>query len=172
MERNGAIGMTVLMYRYGSICEPDMITTLQNLGIEVMEIDEEITDKKMTAARRVELVSNALNQSRPLFVFSINFFPAIAEVCHIYRLPYLCWTVDSPVLELFSRSIQRETNRIFLFDKAQYEYFHRWNTEGIFYLPLAAATERFDRVIAEAQEREAVKCKYACDISFVGSLYS
>lgn len=160
--------MTVLIYRYGNICEPDVIMTLQSLGIEVSEICEEITDKKLTAARRVELVDKKLQTVRPLFVFSINFFPAIAEVCYIYKIPYFCWTVDSPVLELFSQSIQRETNRIFLFDRAQYEYFHRFNPDCIFYLPLAAATDRFDRVTAEKD----VKSGYGGDISFVGSLYS
>lgn len=162
--------MTVLMYRYGSICEPDVIMTLQALNIEVAEICEEITDKGVTASRRVELVSEGLNQYHPVFVFSINFFPAIAEVCHIYKIPYFCWTVDSPVLELFSKSIQRETNRIFLFDRAQYEYFHRFNPDCIFHLPLASAVDRFDKVIAGASKQE--KDKFSCDISFVGSLYS
>lgn len=160
--------MTVLIYRYGNICEPDVIMTLQALGIEVSEICEEITDKKLTASRRVELIDKELQTIRPLFVFSINFFPAIAEICYIYKLPYFCWTVDSPVLELFSQSIQRETNRIFLFDRAQYEYFHRFNPDCIFYLPLAAAADRFDRVTAE----KSMKNSYGGDISFVGSLYS
>lgn len=165
--------MTVLMYRYGSICEPDVIMTLQSLRIEVEEICEEITDKKLTAARRVELVSEGLEKCRPLFVFSINFFPAIAEVCYIYKIPYFCWTVDCPVLELFSQSIQRETNRIFLFDRAQYEYFHRFNPDCIFYLPLAAATGRFDNILAKEKQKNSAgeDTRYACDISFVGSLY-
>jgi len=162
--------MTVLMYRYGSICEPDIIMNLNALGIEVAEIDEEITNKKLTASKRVELVSAGLEKYNPVFVFSINFFPVIAEVCHIYKVPYFCWTVDSPVLELFSKSIQYDTNRIFLFDRAQYEDFHEFNPERIYHLPLAAATERFDKVLANVKE-EAAK-RFACDISFVGSLYS
>jgi len=162
--------MTILMYRYGNICEPDIISTFRAYNVEVAEICEEITDKMLTAARRVELVSDSINKCNPVFVFSINFFPAIAEVCHIYKIPYFCWTVDSPVLELFSKAIQYDTNRIFLFDKAQYQYFHRFNPDCIFYLPLAAATERFDEVIQKAAGQDL--SKWACDISFVGSLYS
>ena len=162
--------MTILLYRYGSICEPDIINTMNALGIGVAEICEEITDKSLSASRRVELVSEGIEQHNPVFVFSVNFFPAIAEVCYIYKVPYFCWTVDSPVLELFSKSIQRETNRIFMFDKAQYEYFHRFNPEGTFYLPLAAATNRFDDVIAKATKQDIER--FSCDISFVGSLYS
>jgi len=162
--------MTVLVYRYGNICEPDIIDTFKEFGIEVAEICEEITDKKLKAARRVELVSEKINEFRPIFVFSVNFFPAIAEVCHIYGIPYFCWTVDSPVLELFSKSIMHNTNRIFLFDRAQYNYFCKFNPDCTFYLPLAAATERFDRVLSAVSQKDIDR--FSCDISFVGSLYS
>lgn len=162
--------MTVLVYRYGNICEPDIINTFKEFNIDVDEICEEITDKKLTAARRVELVSESINNHRPVFVFSINFFPAIAEVCYIYKILYFCWTVDAPVLELFSKSIAYDTNRIFLFDRSQYDYFHSFNPDCIFYLPLAAATDRFDRVLSEVSGNETES--FACDISFVGSLYS
>ncbi|MBQ9141431.1 MAG: glycosyltransferase [Lachnospiraceae bacterium] len=162
--------MNILLYRYGSICEPDMISTFQSLGISVVQICEEITDKKLSAARRVELVSEGIQKNNPVFVFSINFFPAIAEICRIYKCPYFCWTVDSPVPELFSKSVQYDTNRIFLFDRAQYECISEFNPSRTYHLPLAAATERFDKVIEDATESE--RNKYTCDISFVGSLYS
>ena len=34
--------MTILLYRYGSICEPDMIDTFRSFRVEVEEICEEI----------------------------------------------------------------------------------------------------------------------------------
>jgi spore maturation protein CgeB len=162
--------MNVLIYRYGSICEPDIIDSFQKLNVDIQEISDEITDKSISPSKRVMLVRQAIDKYHPLFVFSINFFPSIAEICHICRLPYICWTVDSPVLELFSKSIQHDTNRIFLFDRAQYEYFHPFNPDCIFYLPLASAVERFDRTVhsASADDNE----KFSSDISFVGSLYS
>ena len=161
--------MNVLIYRYGSICEPDIIEAFQKLQLNVIEETTEITNKKLSAPERVDLVSKAMDEYKPLFVFSINFFPAIADICQIYKIKYVCWTVDSPVLELFSKSIQHDTNRIFLFDRAQYELYHSYNPKGIFYLPLAAATERFDKVVADitAVDRK----NYSKDISFVGSLY-
>lgn len=162
--------MTVLFYRYGSICEPSIINVFKSLNIDVAEETAEMTNKNITPAKCVELMSHALEQTRPVFVFSINFFPAIAEVCHIYKVLYLCWTVDSPVLELFSKSIQHPTNRIFLFDRAQYEYFHRFNPDCIFHLPLASDTEHFDSVVASINAGDCIK--YSSDISFVGSLYT
>lgn len=162
--------MTILFYRYGSICEPDFINAFHSLGITVEEENTEITDKNLSPAKCVELVSRRVEALHPVFVFSINFFPALAEVCHLYKVLYLCQTVDCPVTELFSASLMHNTNRIFLFDRAQYEYFRRFNPECLFHLPLASAVERFDKVTSAitAGDRE----HYSSDISFVGSLYT
>ena len=161
--------MNILVYRYGSICEPDIVEAFQKLQLNVIEETTEINQKNLLPSEQVKLVKEALDKYNPLFVFSINFFPAIADICHIYGTKYLCWTVDCPVLELFSKSVQHDTNRIFLFDKAQYEAIYPFNPKGVFYLPLAAATERFDTVVADITKTDIEK--YSSDISFVGSLY-
>lgn len=162
--------MMILFYRYGSICEPAIIQTFRQNGLTVVEIDDEITNKKIQASERVEIMHNHINQYHPLFVFSINFFPSIADICRIHNILYLCWTVDSPVLELFSNSIRHNTNRIFMFDGAQYEYFSSYNPENIFHLPLAADVSHYNNVISSITPTDLKT--YASDISFVGSLYT
>lgn len=162
--------MKIVFYRYGSICEPDMIEAFQQVGLEVVEETTEITNKNISPAMQLKLVEELIKREQPLFVFSINFFPVIADVCHIYQTRYLCWTVDSPVPELFSKSITHDTNRIFLFDGGQYEDFATYNPERIFHLPLAAASGRFDKVIRTITPQD--RQTYGADISFVGSLYS
>lgn len=161
--------MNVLVYRYGSICEPDIIEAFKKLQLNVIEEATEVNQKNILPSDQVRLVKEALDKYHPMFVFSINFFPAIADICQIYGTKYLCWTVDCPVPELYSKSVKHSTNRIFLFDRAQYEAIYPYNPDGVFYLPLAAATERFDQVV-ESITQEDVK-KYSSDISFVGSLY-
>ena len=111
--------MKLLFYRYGSICEPDIIEGFQELGHTITQITTEITNKSLTPQESIQIVSNALFEHPVDFVFSINFFPFLGEVCNIFKLPYLCWTVDSPVMELFATSIAHPWNRIFLFDRAQ-----------------------------------------------------
>lgn len=162
--------MTVLVYRYGSICEPDVIGLFRQLGLDVIEECAEIDNKNLSMSDRMQLIEGYFQQEKPLFVFSINYFPIIAEVCHIYGVRYLCWTVDSPVLELFSKTIEYDTNNIFLFDRKQYYDFNVFNPEHIFYLPLAGAVERFDATISTIDAKD-IK-KFSNDISFVGSLYS
>lgn len=162
--------MKILIYRYGSICEPDIINAFRQLGLAVLEENTEMSNKRLSSAERVQLVENVLKTEHPLFVFSINFYPAIAEICHIYRTVYLCWTVDSPVPELFSSSIRHETNRVFLFDRAQHDTFSPYNPENIYHLPLASCTDRFDHVIASITSRD--RENYSKEIAFIGSLYN
>lgn len=161
--------MNILFYRYGNICEPDLIEQFSKIGFGVQTIEEEITNKKITPARRVELINDKLSLTDYAFVFSINFFPSVSDVCEIYQLPYVCWTVDAPIAELFSKSITNSVNRIFVFDRAQEEQLKNF-TDNVSLLPLATNVERWDSVI-KGISRDDVK-KYSGDISFVGSLYT
>ena len=85
--------MNILIYRYGSICEPDVITGFEELGNHVHEITAEIYNKDLLPSEGVTLLKNELLAHSYDFVFSINFFPFISEVCNIFQIRYLCWTV-------------------------------------------------------------------------------
>lgn len=163
--------MKILFYRYGNICEPDVIESFKKLNIEVVEETTEITNKKLLASERIQLLEKLLQKHTFLFVFSINYYPSIAEYCHIMQLTYVCWTVDSPVLELFSKSISYSTNRIFMFDRTQYEYFHPQNPDGIFYLPLGTNVSHWDEVLLDNPLSQKDIDGFSGDVSFVGSLY-
>lgn len=162
--------MKILFYRYGSICEPDVIAGFQELGHTIYEITKEITNKSMLPSESVQLVSSYIFAQPIDFIFSINFFPFLGDVCNIFKIPYLCWSVDSPVLELFSASIKHPWNRIFLFDRAQYREIAPFNPEHVYYLPLAVNIAQKQSVIQQAPA--AMHQKFSSDISFVGSLYT
>ncbi len=162
--------MKLLFYRYGSIVEPDIMDGFRELGFTVLEMTEEVTNKNLTPQEGIQNVGHFLDEHPVEFVFSINFYPFISEVCRIYRIPYLCWTVDSPVMELFSSSIKNEYNRIFLFDRATYEELHPKNPECIFHLPLAVNVKERDKVTLGASRKQ--REKFSHPLSFVGSLYT
>ena len=161
--------MTILIYRYGSICEPDIISTFQQLNIQIIEETCEMYNKSISPQNCVTILSKQIQKWHPVFIFSINFFPVVAEVCHLFNIPYICWTVDCPVTELFSASLLRETNRIFMFDRSQYSFFQPHNPNNIYHLPLAVNPARFDQTISTITQSDIQQ--FACDISFVGSLY-
>lgn len=162
--------MEILFYRYGSICEPDILQVFREFGITVTEETTEITNKSIDSDTRIRILAELLLTHQFTFVFSINFFPYISDICEKLHIPYVCWSVDCPVLEFFSKAIHNRCNRIFLFDYTQYQRFHSENPDCIFYLPLATNTARWDEVNAAITEVE--KAKYTSDISFIGSLYT
>ena len=161
--------MKVLFHRYGSICEPDIINVFLLSGLEVTEDKIEISQKNIPGDIRIKIIADYLFESAYSFVFSINFFPYISDVCEKFQIPYVCYSVDCPVLELFSQSIHNSMNRIFLFDYSQYSLFHPQNPDHIYYLPLATNPSRWDQVLDHISPED--RYRYSGDISFVGSLY-
>ena len=162
--------MEILFYRYNNICEPDLIQTFTDFGITVCTEETEMTDKHVSPQQCALRLTQWLTEHSFAFVFSINFFPAISYTCNRFKVPYVCWSVDSPVPELFSNALKNEWNRIFLFDHAQYQSFHPVNPGRIFYLPLAANVKRWERAVLGMTEKDFAG--YGGDVSFVGSLYT
>ncbi len=158
--------MNILFYRYGSICEPDIIDAFKEYGTNITEDTTEIFDKNITPSERVQIVSKVITSGNYIFVFSINFFPEVSQVCEIYHIPYMCLIVDSPVLTLFSDALKNSYNRIFIFDRELYNEFHPVNPDCIFHIPLATNVARWDKVLANPSQ------DYYSKISFVGSLYT
>lgn len=162
--------MEILFYRYNSICEPDILQVFTNFGITVHTEELEMHNKQASPRECAERVSGWILNHSLAFVFSVNFFPAVSYTCEKWKVPYVCWSVDSPVPELFSNALKNTYNRIFLFDKAQYDSFSPVNPERIFYLPLATNVKRWEKVILDMTEED--YAAYGADVSFVGSLYT
>lgn len=163
--------MNILFYRYGSICEEDILKCFRESGHKCITIEDEIEDKRITGADTIRLVDKELQQAAFDCVFTINFYPSISDLCNVYHIRYICWVVDSPVLELFASSISNDWNRVFIFDRSQYEDICKYNPGRIFHYPLAVDTNSKQEVIKEAFLSARSK-RFESDISFVGSLYS
>jgi len=161
------VDMNIIIHRYNSICEPDYIRAFKTIGLDVIEDTEEMVNKSISAQRRVDTMAELILTHRPLFVFSINYFPYISMVCEKLHVTYVSVSVDCPVDEIYDISIRNSCNRIFLFDMAQYLSVKDENPTGIFHLPLGVDAERIDGEIGELRD-----VNYDYDISFIGSLYN
>lgn len=106
--------MKLFFYRYNSICEPDVIDTFKRLGLQVDEERIEIYKKDLLPSECANIVSPKLINGGYTFVFTINYFPWLSEICQVLNIVYISLIVDSPVLELYSESISNSVNRIFL----------------------------------------------------------
>lgn len=162
--------MNIIFYRYNSICEPAFISCFKRAGITVIEDTTEIENKNATGVDLVKRVSKLIEETKPVFIISINFFPALSAVCNVYKVPYVSIIVDCPVWELYSFEVKNPINHIFVFDKVQWKRISPQNPTGVVHMPLCADTETFANVIVNSND--SLKSKFTCDISFVGSLYS
>lgn len=161
--------MNLLIYRYGSICEPDIIQTFQRIGFHVDEETIQMEQKNLSETQYLNIVAEKILENQYSFVFTVNFFPWLSQLCKITNLIYISLIVDSPVLELYDDAISNPCNRIFLFDKMQYKELHKLNPDCIFHMPLAANVYRTDKLLANINSR--VKENIQPDISFIGSTY-
>ena len=155
--------MNIIFYRYNSVCEPDFIESFKKVGITVLEDDDGLRSNLDVESKMLRL-GNMIADHRPLFVFSINFFPFVSMLCNRLKVKYVAESVDCPVFELYDKSILGEFNRIFLFDYLQYESLKDFNPHGIYYLPLGAPSDRTKKLLGDHSD-------YKYDVSFVGSLY-
>ena len=169
-ENEGAFLLKILFYRYGSLTEPDLISAMHTMGFTVSEFTEEIHNKNYPPQQAIADVDRRLQKEPCDFIFSINFFPFLSEVCSIYHIPYLSWTVDSPVFELYTRSIKNPYNRTFIFDRTEYETVHAISPDTTFYLPLGANVSGKQKLFEQTSEEEALR--FSHEIAFVGSLYT
>ena len=156
--------MNIIFYRYKSICEPDFIDAYKALGVDVIE-DTDGMDTSLSIDQKINRLGNIIYDNKPLFVFSINYLPFIAILCERLHVIYIAVTVDCPVFEIFNTSIRSQFNRVFLFDKAQYDAIYSENPQCIYHLPLGAATVRLNDTLGDTND-------YKYGISFVGSLYN
>ena len=76
--------MKILIYRYGSICEPDITASFKKLGLEVIETRPRDKASPQGDSAVIDTLSPLFDRERFLFVFTVNFFPVISV-----RLLYL-----------------------------------------------------------------------------------
>lgn len=155
--------MKILFYQWNAYNLYDIRLTFEELGHEVVMLSKLITNPEEDAAYTDWLIAYLKKESYD-FLFSINYFPVLAEACYHSSILYVCWNCDSPLLALYHETVFYPTNLIFTFDYANCEEFRALGVKNIFHLPLAVNAKRLSKQIVTVNPP-----KY--HISFVGSLY-
>lgn len=156
----------ILFCKWTSICESGIDHAFRQLDYQVDSITRLFESVDYDQGYLREL-SDRLQQKQYDCVFTVNFIPIVSRVCNVYKIPYVCWTVDNPCFQLYSTTIQNPWNRIFMFDLSQYNKFYPLNPDGIYYMPLACDYEAWNSIQLTADDHK----RYDCDISFIGSTY-
>lgn len=158
--------MNIFYLEWNSFCNEDMYEVLQEQGHRITKIP--YTEKKLSKEETMKRLEQALRQGACDLVFSFNYFPEVSNACKELGLKYVSWVYDSPHIQVYSYTVLNACNYIFLFDYAMYEEFRSSGIETVYYLPLAVNEKK----LAGMDKESAKVQQYACDISFVGSLYS
>ncbi|MBD5490355.1 MAG: glycosyltransferase [Lachnospiraceae bacterium] len=111
----------------------------------------------------------SLHREVPDVVFSFNYFPVISVVCKQENIRYISWIYDSPYVMLYSYTTINPCNTIYVFDRELYTEFHNAGIQTVHYLPMAANTERLDKIVPSVTTSS---IPYLYNVSFVGSLYT
>ena len=156
----------ILIYRWKAYNYLDIKFTFEKLGFEVKEVYQDLLDYDVDEAF-AEHLKTIINSDTYDFLFTVNYFPLISNVCEECGLLYVCWSCDNPLISLYHKSVFNSVNRIFLFDLTNVEEFKGMGADHIYHLPLAVDCNRIDHLFSHSNDLES----YKNEISFVGSLY-
>jgi spore maturation protein CgeB len=152
-----------LLYRWKVFNQDDIKEALEKFGHNVTDVESLSFPKQGNADDLV-----------PVFrgydvVFTVNFFIEVSNACQKLGIPYIFWTVDSPMLTMYDQAIFNDVNYCFIFDKTCYLTFKAMGVEKIWYLPLAVNAKRLDSQLSTITEQD--RRLFSSQISFVGGLY-
>jgi spore maturation protein CgeB len=159
------MGMHILMYRWKAYNYRDIEQTFLALGHTVDNIEQRLGNYDVEPEFE-RVIEKKIQENSYDFVFTVNYFALISNVCDRNGVRYVSWTCDNPLISMYHESVFHDCNYIFTFDKTNYMEFKGMGVKHIWYLPLAVDTNRMDITTENADLR-----KYRGDVAFVGSLY-
>lgn len=166
--------MNILLMRWNGLGHEDITEAFEKLGHNVTL--HPFSDKELHKDEKIETgIKEAAVKCNADIIFSFNYFPIIAKVCHDNDIPYFSWVYDSPAVLLYHFSLVYPTNHVFLFDYEEYAEFKRNGINTVYYMPLCANPRRLEKLLCDSSMRKDFERSVSynkTDIAFVGSLYT
>lgn len=158
--------MKIIFIEWKSFGKDDIVNAMRELGHTVICYSH--PEYNMRESESFSDDFDKFLSSNPAdMVFSSNYYPLVSDVCNDHNIIYTSWIYDSPYVYLYSPTVLNPCNRIYIFDSSEYDKFHSSGINTVYYLPLAAPCERYDKMIPDRRIHQ----KLDCDISFIGSMY-
>ena len=165
--------MKILMMEWKSFGNEDIIAGFKELGHQVKTMP--FSNDEVNHNDEIEdNIVKTIQEFSPDFVFSFNYFPIISLACKKADMKYVSWVYDNPFVLLYSYTVIYPGNYIFIFDKELYLEFHKSGINTIYYMPLAANTQRLHAMESSKAHVAFENSKWMTqtDIAFIGSLYT
>ncbi len=158
--------MKILFIEWDSFGKEDIKEAFCEEGHELVlfpvSMDEDLDD----APELEEKLWSVLRRETPVIVFSVNYFPAVSNVCSKAGIRYISWIYDAPYVRLYSQTVLNPCNQVYVFDKELCMEFRNAGVDTVYYLPLAVNTDRLNALMGTAGTSD-----FLYDVSFVGSFY-
>lgn len=157
----------LLIYCWGSLSEEPIKRAADAVMLDYICFKEKISNYHADAEFAGKLIS-IIHEQKIGMIFSYDYFPLIAMICEINKIPYISWIYDCPQYTLYSKTVTSRYNYIFCFDRVFAQRLKKMGAVNCFHFPLAAEdmTEKIERLQALHGN------KYCSDVSFVGNLYN
>ena len=101
-------------------------------------------------------------------MYSFDYFPNLSELCQKYGMPYVSWVFDCPHYTMYSKFMNNEVNRVYIFDNSE---MRAKGYKTVIYSPLGVNAQRLSDLCKSLDEETDGRIIYEHDVSFVGSLY-
>lgn len=163
----GSDTMDILYVDYDMYGKEDIISGFRSLGYDV-----DCTDIPVACNENNDIIKEKLDEvlraNDYTYVFTSNYYPIISDTCRKYNIKYISWTYDSPLVNLYDKSINNSCNYAFVFDKSECQSLWDKGVKTVYYMPLAVNSGRLDDIKINTDDKQ----KYCSDVSFVGSMYN
>ena len=157
----------ILIFEWGAYTQPDINTCLIENHVSLSFFNYHFGDKNHDDYF-CRHFSTILKDGVFDFVFSVNFFPLIAKVCHDLNVKYISWSYDNPLnVPAIEDTLHYETNFCFLFDRIQAKGYWDKGFSTVYHKPLGVNQKRLSQLHLSASDHKL----YDSEISFVGKLY-
>ncbi len=163
----------ILIPTWESFGTEDIIRAFEAEGAQVVPFAS--SQEELLSPELPEKLTPEIRKKVPDALFTFNYYPEAAKICHDLDLPYISWTYDSPYIHLYSYTIAFPTNRVYVFDSDTALFFQSQGITTVRFLPMAADPERLMRLIRSAGRKDSGIPAFFEDvpsITFVGSLYA
>lgn len=158
--------MKILLYDMGSYTFQDLLYYLKKAGHTCKTVYYHFPDKFEDEFFCHRLMTY-LREEHYDVVFSINFFPLVAQICHQQHIKYISWSYDSPLEDRLQEYFSYETNYIFLFDRTEALQYQAAGYDRVYHLPLAVNAKRLSSLSFSKKQI----ASHQAEVSFVGQLY-
>ena len=136
--------MKLLIFEWGAYTQPDINFCFDKNHLNYKTVSYHFTNKNEDSFF-THRFSKFIAEGDYDAVFSVNYFPLVAQACFKYNIKYLSWSYDNPLnVQDIEDTLGLPTNYVFLFDKIQVKNYRSKGFENIFHLPLAVNTERLE----------------------------